>query len=63
MFACNYVERDGADVGDQVDMHKCTDAYTHSNQGMGPEKGGWEHASGAKQQHTSEHGYFSFCLF
>ena len=27
---------DGADKGNQMHMHACTDACTHSNQGVGP---------------------------
>ena len=34
----------GADVGSQVDMHICTDACTHSNQGVGTDEGSMGHA-------------------
>ena len=32
-------KEDGADVGSGVVMHSCTDAYSHSNQGVVPEVG------------------------
>ena len=28
---------DGADAGSQVDLHSCTDGYTHCSQGVEPE--------------------------
>ena len=30
---------DGADMGSQMDINSCTDACTHSKQGVGPEAG------------------------
>ena len=36
---CTTMQRSGADVGSQLDMHIYTDAGTHSRQGMGPDKG------------------------
>ena len=38
IFAGNW-EWGGADMGSQVDMHTCIDAYTHPNQGVGPDEG------------------------
>ena len=46
------MQRDGADVGSQVDMHSCTDACTHSNQGVGLEVGNWNTHAGP---HRSTH--------
>ena len=38
IFAGNW-EWGGADMGSQVDMHTCIDAYTHPNQCVGPDEG------------------------
>ena len=37
--------------GSQVDMHTCTDACTHSNQGVHAEKGYLAHANEITQGH------------
>ena len=35
---CNYA-RGSTKMGSQVDINTCTDGYTHSKQGVGPEVG------------------------
>ena len=40
---CRGVNGHKADMGSQVDISTCTDACTHSNQGVGPEVGLLEH--------------------
>ena len=39
-------------MGNQVDLHSCTDIFVYSNQGIGPDKGllGWTY--GARQGWT-----------
>ena len=37
MFPCNYANGGGADMESQVDINTCTDACTHSKQGLGTE--------------------------
>ena len=44
----------GADMGSQVDINSCTDACTHSNQGVWPEVG-W---LGQTHNATERHPYF-----
>ena len=44
-----------AGVGSQVDMHTCTDACTHPNQGVWPAEGWLEHACRATQGCTCLH--------
>ena len=39
----------GTDRVSQVDMHICTDAFTHLNQGLGPDEGLLGHAYGATE--------------
>ena len=54
MSACNCT-RGGADMGSLVDMCTCTDACTHSKQGMGTEVGWLRHNHSATQGHQGFH--------
>ena len=54
MSACNCT-RGGADMGSLVDMYTCTDACTHSKQGVGIEVGWLRHNHSATQGHQGFH--------
>ena len=45
----------GTDMGSQVDMYTCTDASTHSNQGMGTKVGSFRHNHSSTQGHSGFH--------
>ena len=42
-------------MGSQVDINTCTDACTHSNQGVGPELGSLRHSHSPTQGHPGFH--------
>ena len=43
----------GADMGSQVDINSCSDACTHSKQGVGPQAGRLGHTHSDTQGHPS----------
>ena len=50
MFLCNYPKVGQAKMGSQMYINTCTDAYTHSKQGVGTEMGDI-HTNSATQGH------------